>query len=155
MTTLESQETLGIQTSSRSIPSMSPLTGRQTVVVRCSYSHYYHHCEKSNELTTYESPGAFIVMPHNQFGKLPEGYPLCAGHGGPVLDTDWNPFNDNIIASGSEDSRVMIWKIPEGGLTETLTTPEVTLEGHQRKVGFLSISICVAIYHQFIHEFLE
>jgi coronin-1B/1C/6 len=29
----------------------------------------------------------------------------------------------------------MIWKIPEGGLTESINTPVVTLNAHQRKVG--------------------
>jgi coronin-1B/1C/6 len=28
-----------------------------------------------------------------------------------VLDTDWSPFNDSIVASGGEDGKVMIWKV--------------------------------------------
>jgi coronin-1B/1C/6 len=51
-----------------------------------------------------------------------------------VLDTDFNPFNDHVIASASEDCKVMIWKIPENGLTDHISTPALTLTGHGRKV---------------------
>ncbi|KAG0748826.1 hypothetical protein G6F62_000764 [Rhizopus arrhizus] len=81
--------------------------------------------------------GAFAVVPVSQAGKLPENYPLYRGHTGPVLDTDFNPFNDYVIASGSEDSKVMIWSIPEEydeGLEQV--TPILKLSGHGRsKVG--------------------
>ena len=30
------------------------------------------------------------------------------GHAGPVMDIKWNPFNDNVIASGSDDSTVRL-----------------------------------------------
>lgn len=28
-----------------------------------------------------------------------------------MLDTDWSPHNDSIVASGGEDGKVMIWKV--------------------------------------------
>ena len=37
------------------------------------------------------------------------------------MDLAWNPFDDNMIASSSEDCTVKIWEIPDGGLTENLT----------------------------------
>lgn len=66
-------------------------------------------------------------------GKLPENYPLYRGHTGAVLDTAFNPFNDYVVASGSEDSKVMIWNIPEE-YDEDLeeVTPVLKLSGHQR-----------------------
>lgn len=79
--------------------------------------------------------GAFAVIPHTKTGKLPESLPLFNGHGGAVLDTDFNPFNDHIVASASEDCRAMIWAIPEGGLTESCSNPAAVLSGHGRKVG--------------------
>ncbi|ORX53182.1 DUF1900-domain-containing protein [Hesseltinella vesiculosa] len=83
--------------------------------------------------------GAFAVIPLSTVGKLPENYPLYHGHTGPVLDTSFNPFNDYVIASGSEDSSVMIWNIPEQ-YDEDLekVTPVSKLTGHQRKVGHVS-----------------
>ena len=47
------------------------------------------------------------------------------------------PFNDNIIASSSEDCTIKIWEIPDGGLTENLNESLVDLEGHQRRVGII------------------
>lgn len=68
-------------------------------------------------------------------GKLPDNYPLFRGHTAPVLDTAFNPFNDYVIASGAEDSKVMIWNIPEK-YDEDLeeVTPVLKLSGHQRLV---------------------
>ncbi|KNE55393.1 hypothetical protein AMAG_01289 [Allomyces macrogynus ATCC 38327] len=82
--------------------------------------------------------GAFAVIPHDYTGKLPDGLPLFNGHTGTVLDTDFHPFNDHVIASGAEDCKVMIWKIPDGGIRDHVSTPAVTLSGHQRKVGNVS-----------------
>ncbi|THC93942.1 hypothetical protein EYZ11_006589 [Aspergillus tanneri] len=57
--------------------------------------------------------GAFAVIPLEERGKLPEKIPLFRGHTAVVLDTDWNPFNDDLIASGSDDGRVLLWRVPE------------------------------------------
>jgi len=85
--------------------------------------------------------GVFAVIPHEMTGKLSE-LPLVAGHKAAVLDVDWNPFNDNLIASCSEDCYTHIWGIPEGGLKAPLTTPLQTLTGHKRKVGTVNFHPC-------------
>jgi hypothetical protein len=79
--------------------------------------------------------GSLAVLNLDSTGKLKADQPLVSGHKGPVLDFDFNPFNDHIVASVSEDTTVKVWGIPEGGLTSTLTTPLVSLETHNRKVG--------------------
>ena len=50
--------------------------------------------------------GAFAVVPLEEHGKLPDLIPLFKGHSAPVLDTDFNPFNDRVLASASEDGKV-------------------------------------------------
>uniref|UniRef100_H3DBS1 Coronin n=1 Tax=Tetraodon nigroviridis TaxID=99883 RepID=H3DBS1_TETNG len=82
--------------------------------------------------------GAFMVLPLSKTGRIDMSYPTVCGHTGPVLDIEFCPHNDNIIASGSEDCSVMIWEIPDGGLTSPLTDPVVKLEGHSKRVGLLS-----------------
>ncbi|KAK7225754.1 hypothetical protein V2G26_013757 [Clonostachys chloroleuca] len=85
--------------------------------------------------------GAFAVIPLNERGKLPDQIPLFRGHTATVLDTDWNPFNDRIIASASEDGKVFIWEVPQNFTlyTDAEEVPHVSpvhkLGGHTRKVG--------------------
>lgn len=81
--------------------------------------------------------GAFLVLPLQKTGRTDVSYPLVAGHKGPVLDIAWCPFNDNVIASASEDGIVRVWQIPEGGLLRPLVEPVVELVGHQRRVGMV------------------
>ena len=71
-----------------------------------------------------------------QVGRVDINCPKVAGHKNQVLDVAWNPFNDNQIASASEDCCVMLWEIPDGGLTSNMTSDQalLNLEGHQRKV---------------------
>ncbi|KAG7334629.1 hypothetical protein KOW79_001225 [Hemibagrus wyckioides] len=82
--------------------------------------------------------GAFIVLPLSKTGRIDMSQPTVCGHTGPVLDIEWCPHNDNIIASGSEDCSVMIWEIPDGGLMVPLKEPVVKLDGHSKRVGILS-----------------
>ncbi|KAI2471414.1 DUF1900-domain-containing protein [Annulohypoxylon bovei var. microspora] len=85
--------------------------------------------------------GAFAVIPLGEKGKLPDVIPLFRGHTAAVLDTDWNPFNDRLIASASEDGKVMLWQVPQDFtlLTDAEEPPDVSpvakLTGHARKVG--------------------
>ncbi|KAG0413959.1 hypothetical protein HPB47_008890 [Ixodes persulcatus] len=79
--------------------------------------------------------GAFMVLPLNKTGRVDVNQPLVAGHKGPVLDIAWCPFNDNVIASASDDALVRVWHIPNLGLVRPLTEPLVELPGHERRVG--------------------
>ncbi|KAF2028167.1 DUF1900-domain-containing protein [Setomelanomma holmii] len=85
--------------------------------------------------------GAFAVIPINEKGRAPDQIPLFRGHTAAVLDTDWSPFNDSLIASASDDGKVFIWKVPEGFTLHTDAdepadvSPQARLSGHMRKVG--------------------
>ncbi|XP_044295621.1 coronin-2A [Varanus komodoensis] len=81
--------------------------------------------------------GAFLVIPINQTGKLDPHYPRICGHRGNVLDIKWNPFDDFVIASCSEDATVKIWNIPQHILTKSITEAEKELLGHARRVGLI------------------
>ncbi|EXJ64682.1 hypothetical protein A1O7_01020 [Cladophialophora yegresii CBS 114405] len=87
--------------------------------------------------------GAFAVIPTSEKGRLPERIPLFRGHTAVVLDTDWNPFNDSLIASGSDDGKVFLWRVPDDfTLHIDLPADEIQdiapvgkLSGHPKKVG--------------------
>jgi len=79
--------------------------------------------------------GAFAVLNLESLGKVSPNLPLVAGHKAEVLDIDFHPFNEQLIASASEDAYVKIWQIPEGGYKQTESNAVQTLSGHKRKVG--------------------
>ena len=53
------------------------------------------------------------------------------------MDIAWNPFDDNEIASCSEDCTIKIWTIPDEGLNDTLVDCKKELVGHSRKCGHI------------------
>ena len=77
--------------------------------------------------------GAFAILPAPSPSsgapgipyKLPDIVPLARTHTAPVLDTDWSPHSDTIVASGGEDGNVFIWQVDpsafEGWNVEGLT----------------------------------
>jgi len=82
---------------------------------------------------------AISGFPH----KLPDTIPMARSHTAPVLDTDWSPHNDAIVASGGEDGKVMIWKVEpslfenwgqEGWVAEDFD-PVLRIDASPRKVG--------------------
>lgn len=81
--------------------------------------------------------GAFMVHSLDNPGRLPSGSeaPLYTGHTGPVLDTDWNPFNDHVLASAGEDGRILIWNVPKDPASpDHERTPAGELKGHDRRI---------------------
>jgi len=78
--------------------------------------------------------GALCVNPLSNVGRL-QPPKLVNGHTGAVLDSDWCPSNDNVLASSAEDGHVMVWNIPDGVMTEDISTPARDFTGHQKKVG--------------------
>lgn len=72
---------------------------------------------------------------------------MVVGHRAAVLDIQWCPHDDDIVASSSEDCTIKIWQIPEGGLLRNLEEPVVDLVAHQRRVGLI-------VWHPTVHNIL-
>jgi len=52
-----------------------------------------------------------------------------------LADFKWSPFNDQIIATGSVDSSVKLWVVPEDGIVgKNITEAELTIKGHEKKI---------------------
>lgn len=98
--------------------------------------------------------GAFAIIPVEEVGKAPDKVSLFRGHKGPVLDTAFNPFDSQEVASCSDDGKILIWKIPEdysfhhylddNEEIKDITEPEKVLLGHTRKVGLIEYHPCAA-----------
>ncbi|EDV21240.1 uncharacterized protein TRIADDRAFT_60260 [Trichoplax adhaerens] len=94
--------------------------------------------------------GSFLVLQKEKTGRVGIKCPRVVGHRGPVLDIAWNPFNENIIASCSEDHSIRIWFIPDDGIplkikkqddeeerVEELDESVIILNGHSRRVNMV------------------
>ncbi|GFR88565.1 coronin [Elysia marginata] len=81
--------------------------------------------------------GSFAVLDVNRPGRVDVNCPRVCGHSGAVLDIKWNPFDDCVIASGSEDATVKIWSVPEHGSFGMLTGWSADLHGHSRRVAYI------------------
>jgi coronin-1B/1C/6 len=87
--------------------------------------------------------GAMVVVPVKNVGKFNNKQPKITGHTGAIFDCDFNPFHDQLLATGSDDCSCKIWGIPsEDGLTENLTDPLVDLNSHMKKVTFTQFHPC-------------
>lgn len=87
---------------------------------------------------------------HDRPGRFESGTSQqVEGHKGAILDIDFNPFDDSMFASASEDTTIKIWSIPEDweptdekGLARpssdsNLKESLVDLVGHRKKVTLL------------------
>ena len=94
--------------------------------------------------------GLVYVGRHDRPGRfVPGSTPTLHGHQGSILDFEWSPFDDAMLATASEDTTIKIWSVPEewepidikgvnksspgGDITESM----VDLVGHTKKVNLL------------------
>ena len=70
------------------------------------------------------------------YKKLEADVPLFKGHAGPVVDFEFSPFNDNLLATASEDGTVKLWVIPEEGLTKDVLEWNAELNSGSKKLVF-------------------
>lgn len=82
--------------------------------------------------------GSVGILGHNQYGKRQKAVPLIHAHQQPINDLAWNPFFDWMLATASTDATVKLWKLPEFGLEQDLSTPEAELKGHQKRVDAIA-----------------
>jgi WD40 repeat protein len=58
--------------------------------------------------------GPLVVGRHDRPGRFEDGTsPIVKGHHGSILDMEWSPFDESLLATGSEDSTIKLWSIPE------------------------------------------
>jgi len=84
--------------------------------------------------------GPVYVCRLDRPGRFPVNAPTLNVHKSLVLDFDFHPFIDNMIATGSEDTHVCVSKFPETGLKKSITEPDVRLQGHTKKVALVEFN---------------
>ncbi|NXU69050.1 CORO7 protein, partial [Horornis vulcanius] len=78
--------------------------------------------------------GQIAVLELSKPGRLPDAAVPTIQNGAAVADLTWDPFDPRRLAVAGEDARIRLWRIPEGGLQETLQEPEAILQGHTEKI---------------------
>uniref|UniRef100_W5LHR0 Coronin n=1 Tax=Astyanax mexicanus TaxID=7994 RepID=W5LHR0_ASTMX len=76
--------------------------------------------------------GQIAVLELSQPGKLPDTALPSIQNSVNVADLCWDPFDPQKLVVG-DDAKIRVWKVPEGGLVETLTDPESVLQ-HTEKI---------------------
>lgn len=79
--------------------------------------------------------GAFCVIPVEKTGRLDPDTPKINGHREYVLDLAWNPFNDDMLATCSEDGSIKIWQFDKGAPLTSWESKDaaLSLEYHERR----------------------
>uniref|UniRef100_A0A8C3JWX5 Coronin n=1 Tax=Calidris pygmaea TaxID=425635 RepID=A0A8C3JWX5_9CHAR len=78
--------------------------------------------------------GQIAVLELSKPGRLPDTAVPTIQNGVAVADLSWDPFDPRRLAVAGEDAKIRLWRIPEGGLQETLCEPEAVLQGHTEKI---------------------
>ncbi|NWR48629.1 CORO7 protein, partial [Regulus satrapa] len=78
--------------------------------------------------------GQIAVLELSKPGRLPDAAVPTIQNGAAVADLTWDPFDPRRLAVAGEDAKIRLWRIPEGGLQETLQEPEAILRGHTEKI---------------------
>lgn len=92
--------------------------------------------------------GPVVVCRNDRPGRFEDATsPYVHGHAGAVLDIDWSPFDDHMMATASEDTNIKIWSIPEdwepidengnAKKQKPLSESVADLTGHNKKVTLL------------------
>ncbi|XP_033631457.1 coronin-7-like [Asterias rubens] len=78
--------------------------------------------------------GTLAVIPLDKSGRGMSSLPMLHAHSALVTDMDFSPFDDNLLATCSSDNTIKLWDIPEGGLTESMSTPRCMLTKQEQTV---------------------
>ncbi|KAK0043020.1 coronin-7 [Biomphalaria pfeifferi] len=82
--------------------------------------------------------GCLIVFEFSKATRLPDtGVPVIQ-NGSKVADFAWDPFDDSRLVVVTDNAKINVWTIPDGGITQNLEQPDISLKGHMEKIYFVS-----------------
>ncbi|KAM9745932.1 coronin-7-like isoform 1-T1 [Menidia menidia] len=80
------------------------------------------------------SGGQIAVFERSQQGKLSDTALPTIQNSVNVAYFSWDPFDTHRLAVAGDDAKIRVWKVPEGGLKDTITEPELVMQGHTEKI---------------------
>lgn len=78
--------------------------------------------------------GNLGYLPLSASGRQGNSLPIIQAHGDFVTDFDFSPFDDYLLATGSQDNKVNLWLLPNEAAVCTLSEPLLSLPLFERRV---------------------
>jgi len=81
--------------------------------------------------------GTICVTPLERFGAVPEEGPLIINDTegeNAFNDLKFCPFDDRLLAAACQDNAARLWRLPVGGLSQNITSADITLKGHNKRL---------------------
>ena len=89
---------------------------------------------------SWSNQGEIVVVDSSNFCSIKPDQPRIKGHRANVLDLEFSPFSSDLLAAAFDDNTVLLYKIPEGGLTEHMTQEVQIYQKHMKKVPFVTFN---------------
>ena len=89
---------------------------------------------------SWSNMGEVVVVDSSSPFSIKPDQPRLKGHRANVLDLEFSPFSSDLLACSYDDNAVLLWKIPEGGLTEHMTQEVQIYQKHSKKVPFVAFN---------------
>ena len=82
--------------------------------------------------------GAVGIFETRNYSRVKTGFPLIYAHSATVTDIKFSNLNPSLLATSSDDGKVKLWTIPDGGIKDDLKLETQCFTGHSRKSCLLS-----------------
>lgn len=69
----------------------------------------------------WSNQGEIVVVDAAKPFSIRPDQPRFKGHRANILDLEFSPFSSDLLAAAYDDCSVLLYKVPEGGLTEHIT----------------------------------
>ena len=101
--------------------------------------------------------GEVVVVDSSKPFAIKPDQPRFKGHRANVLDLEFSPFSTDLLACAYDDCSILLYKIPEGGLTEHINKEVQIYTKHSKKTPFVTFNpvasdvICSGAFNGEIH----
>ncbi|KAL9973088.1 hypothetical protein ACROYT_G019500 [Oculina patagonica] len=90
-------------------------------------SSYGNHIKASDSFMAFNvdagGGGTLGVLPLGDVGRKEQSLPLLHAHSDFVTDLDFSPFDGRLLSTCSYDCSIKLWRIPEDGIKEHVSSP--------------------------------
>ncbi len=84
--------------------------------------------------------GEIVVVDSSKPHSVKPDQPRFKGHRSNVLDLEFCPHSTDLLAAAFDDCAILLYRIPEGGLTQHVTQEVQLYHKHQKKVPFVTFN---------------